>query len=81
MTATQLRAARVLLLALHEQADRSPRLRPRLAAFRTALACVEAVQASMEVPDTVMCDLRPTCYGPPSAVHRTEIMTLLEARL
>jgi hypothetical protein len=28
-----------------------------------------------------MCDLRPTCYGPPSAVHQTEIMTLLEARL
>jgi hypothetical protein len=81
MTNNELRASRALLLALHAQADRSPRLRPRLAAFRTALACVEAVQASLDVPDTVMCDLRPTCYGPPSAVHRTEIMTLLEARL
>jgi len=46
VTAAELEAARVLLLLLHEQADRNPRLRPRLAAFRTALACVEMVQVA-----------------------------------
>jgi hypothetical protein len=90
MTPAELRAARALLLALHEQADHNPRMRPRIGAFRTALACIEAVQAASEpvrvarritlrreVQPTVHMDCRPTCYGPPNAVHRTELMTEL----
>lgn len=47
MSPDQLRAARTLLLALHEQADKTARLHGRRDAYRTALACIEIVQAAM----------------------------------
>lgn len=86
MTPADLKAARVLLLTLHSQADASAAKRARLPALRTALACVDAVMAATEpvrvhrslrprVAPTRSMDLRPTCYGPPSSVARTELMT------
>lgn len=93
MNPRELKAARALLILLHEQADRTPKLRPRLAAFRTALACIEAVQAatepaqplrvtrSLRAPElapTVVGDYSPTLYTP--AYARTELATLMEPR-
>lgn len=89
MTAAELRESRALIMALHQQADITPRLRSRLAAYRTALACIEAVQAATDpapagrlraerskrqaVPQTVHGDYRPTLYTPEYA--RTEVMS------
>lgn len=83
MTPRELAAARKLLILLHEQADRTPRLRARLPAFRVALACIEAVQAALaeeaqRVAPTQLGDYRTTLYTP--AYARTELSTqLLEA--
>lgn len=82
-----LHAARGLLTVLHAQAERSPiRTKAvRLPAIRAAMAAVEAAIDSasvpLDMPETRLMDCAPTAYGPPSHSHRTEQMTLVEARL
>lgn len=74
MTRDQLTAARNLLLALHAQADQTPRLHGRRDAYRTALACIEIVQAAIGVPLPVRVTrpLRVADAWPPTEWARTQ---------
>lgn len=73
MNARELKAARALLILLHEQADRNPRLRPRLGAFRTALACVELVQAASEPVEPVRAPRLPVIMARPDFAPTAEV--------
>jgi hypothetical protein len=87
-------AARAWLLNLHAQADgaRNPKLLRRVRALLGAADAVIATMtppppvrvarklAHLPVPETRLMDCAPTAYGPPSHSHRTEYMTVMEAR-
>ncbi len=87
--------ARAWLLKLHAEADgaRNPKLLRRVRALLGATDAVIATLtppppvrvarklAHLPVPETRLMDCAPTAYGPPSHSHRTEQMTLVEARL
>ena len=87
--------ARANLLTQHAQAEarrdheKMQWLRAALGAVETRIAYltppppvrVARKLAHLPVPETRLMDCAPTAYGPPSHSHRTEQMTLVEARL
>lgn len=73
MTPYQLRAARTLLLAHHQQADKTPRLHGRRDAYRTALACIEAVMAASEPVRPVRAPRLPIIMSRPDFAPTAEV--------